>query len=121
MSGIQTLKYKRKKITVIFWNNKVWFKLKEICEIIKCSKKDETHMLSFIITDYMPDEDKQLDTRPKLVSASGLQYLVERVNNEASAERKIERFLRLDRKRSYACFYRIHQKLAIILTLFETV
>lgn len=92
MSGIQTLKYKRKKITVIFWNNKIWFRLNEICEIIKCSKKDETHMLSFIITDYMPDEDKQLDTRPKLVSASGLQYLVERVTMKPQRKEKLKDF-----------------------------
>lgn len=92
MSGIQTFKYKRKKLTVIFGNNKVWFKLKEICEIIKCSKKDEMHRLSFIITDYMPDEDKQLETRTKLVSASGLQYLVERVTMKPQRKEKLKDF-----------------------------
>ena len=34
MSGIQTFKYKRRKITVIFWNATVWFKGRELYDIL---------------------------------------------------------------------------------------
>lgn len=39
MSGIQTFKYKRKKITVIFWNVKVWFNAKELYDILGYKKE----------------------------------------------------------------------------------
>ena len=38
MSSIQTFKYKRKKLTVIFWNVNVWFDLKEIAAILGYKK-----------------------------------------------------------------------------------
>jgi len=92
MSGIQTFKYKRKKLIVIFWNNKVWFKLKEISVLIKCSQKDDIYRLSRTLTEYMPEEDKHLETRTKLVSASGLQYLVERVTMKPQRKAKLKDF-----------------------------
>lgn len=34
ISGIQTFKYRRRRITVIFWNGKIWFNAYEIYEIL---------------------------------------------------------------------------------------
>ena len=64
MSSIQTFRYKRKKLTVIFWDSKIWFELKEICFILKTRKDDGIYKLSFDIPEYMADEDKRLKNKP---------------------------------------------------------
>ena len=92
MSGIQTFKYKRQKITVIFWNTKVWFYAREICQIVKCSKKDDMHRLFCILAEYMPEEDKLRKLRIRLFSASGLQYLVKRVTMKPQRKEKLKEF-----------------------------
>ena len=91
MNSIQSFRYKRKRITVIFCNNKVWFKLGEISQLLKSSKKETIHKLSCEITDYMLDEDKLSKSMCHLVSASGLQYLIdENVRMKPQRKEKLE-------------------------------
>ena len=52
MSGIQTFKYKRRKMTVIFWNCRVWFKGKEIYEILGY-KGGMTRFMTLLLDDNM--------------------------------------------------------------------
>lgn len=90
MSSIQTFRYKRKKLTVIFWDSKIWFELKEICFLLKTRKDDGIYKLSFDIPEYMADEDKRLKNKPKLISASGLEYLIRRVTMSPQRREKLE-------------------------------
>ncbi len=70
MSGIQSFKYKRRKITVVFWNNNVWFKAKEIREIL--GYKESLTRFTGLLWD---EENKLFKPKANLITEKGLYVL----------------------------------------------
>jgi len=89
MGSIQSFKYKRKDLTVIFWNCHVWFKAKEIFEILgykryKRYRENFSRFLSLVhfvnVISYRP--------RVKLISENALYILT---YHKASPEKTREK------------------------------
>ncbi len=69
MSGIQTFKYKRKNLTVIFWYSKVWFDAKEIRNIL--GYKKDLHRFRGLLR----EEERFFRLGVQLISENGLYIL----------------------------------------------
>ena len=69
MSGIQTFKYKRRKITVIFWNATVWFKAKDLYDILGY-KEGMSRFMTLLFGDNMKMEKPKVTVN--LISELGL-------------------------------------------------
>ena len=67
MSGIQTFKYKHRKITVIFWNATVWFRGRELYDILGYKEG-----MSRFMTILSGDDMKFSESNVNLISELGL-------------------------------------------------
>lgn len=73
MKSIQSFKYKRKKLTVIFWNLKVWFNAIEILRIL--GYKDNITRFMGLLFGPNKDNLKFTTSKVKLISEDGLYVL----------------------------------------------